>query len=194
MMRIALIDSCTFTYNGLKHLFTLTHIPKGITFNQISAEEALDRSNENYDIYIIEPGEVSFEFNIDKFIYNLKSMSLVSSKFVILSDNVIVNSRLADFHLCKAHAFSKSYFFFDSLLTEKYDAIRPFVEDYLLSKNEAILLRCLSKDPTMRNIEKITSIPMSNLYYYKYSAMKKLKLKNTKELFSYLNRVLNHSI
>ena len=193
-MRIALIDSCTFTYIGLKSLFALTPIPKGIIFNQISAEEALGRSNENYDIYIIEPGEVSFEFNIDKYIYNLKSMIQGSGKFVILSDNVIVNSRLADFHLCKAYSFSKSYFFFDSLLTEKYDAIRPFVEDYLLTKNEAILLRCLSKDPTMKNIEKITSIPMSNLYYYKYSAMRKLKLKNTNELFSYLNRVLNHSL
>lgn len=194
MMRIALIDSCTFTYNGLKHLFSLTHIPKSIIFNQISAEEALDRRSKTYDIYIIEPGEVNFEFNIDKFIYNLKLVIQGQSKFVILSDNVIVNSRLADFYLCKEQAFSKSYFFFDSLLKEKYDVIRPFVEDYVLSKNEAILLRCLSKDPTMRNIEKLTSIPMSNLYYYKYSAMRKLKLKNTNELFSYLNRVLNHSL
>ena len=165
MMRIALIDSCTLTYVGLKHLFSLTHRPDSITFNQISAEDALDRKHGNYDIYIIEPGEVSFEFNIDKFIYNLKSMLQVNCKCVILSDNVIVNSRLADFHLCKEHSFSKIFFFFDSLLTAKYDAIRPFVEDYLMTKNEAIVLRCLSKDPTMRNSEKITSIPISNLYY-----------------------------
>lgn len=194
MMRIALIDSCTLTYIGLKHLFSLAHTPKSITFNQISAEDALDTKKGTYDIYIIEPGEVKSEFNIDKFIYNLKSLLQGEAKFVILSDNVIVNSRLADFHLCKEHSFSKIFYFFDSLLKARYDALRPFVEDYVLTKNEAILLRCLSQDPTMRNIEKATSIPLSNLYYYKYSAMRKLKLKNTKELFNYLNRVLNHSL
>ena len=92
------------------------------------------------------------------------------------------------------NSFSKVYFFFDSLLKGKYDSIKPFLEDYLLSKNEAILLRCLSKNQRMKSIEKITAIPISNLYYYKYSAMRKLGLKSTKELFRYLNRVLNHSV
>ncbi|MBU9846275.1 hypothetical protein [Rahnella ecdela] len=194
MMRIALIDSCTLTYVGLKNLFSLIHTTAGITFNHISAEAALDKNAETFDIYIIEPGEIGFEFNIDKYIYNLKSITKQESKFIIFSNNIIVNSKLADFCLCKENSFSKVYFFFDSLLQGKYDAIRPFVEDYLLSKNEVILLRCLSKNQRMKSIEKITAIPISNLYYYKYSAMRKLSLKSTKELFHYLNRVLNHSV
>ncbi|RYJ15866.1 hypothetical protein [Rahnella variigena] len=194
MMRIALIDSCTLTYVGLKNLFSLIRTTSGITFNHISAEDALDKHAENFDVYILEPGEISFEFNIDKFIYNLKSKTQQESKVIIFSDNIIVNSKLADFCVCKENSFSKVYFFFDSLLKGKYDSIKPFLEDYLLSKNEAILLRCLSKNQRMKSIEKITAIPISNLYYYKYSAMRKLGLKSTKELFRYLNRVLNHSV
>ncbi|MCL9644362.1 hypothetical protein QNM34_00800 [Rahnella bonaserana] len=194
MMRIALIDSCTFTYVGLKNLFSLIRTTAGITFNQISAEAALDKNAEIFDIYVIEPGEINFEFNIDKYIYNLKSIIQQESKVIIFSDNIIVNSKLADFCLCKGNSFSKVFFFFDSLLKKEYESIRPFLEDYLLSKNEAILLRCLSKNQRMKSVEKITSIPISNLYYYKYSAMRKLGLKSTKELFRYLNRVLNHSV
>lgn len=194
MLRIAIIDSCTLTFLGLENVFSLINTSKSIIFNQISAEYALDKNSQKFDIYIIEPGAVSFEYDIDKFIYNLKTNTKEDCKIIILSDNVIVNSRLSDFHLCKKNALSKVFFFFDSLLTGKYESILPFIEDFILTKNEAILLRCLSKNAKMKNIEKITAIPASNLYYYKYSAMKKLKLKSTKELFNYLNKVLNHSI